>query len=236
MKSRRIFLVLFLAAGLLSGGLFFHRKLFFEAPFSENNPRSDAQVPRQNLAKLIMQESRNSKEELAAGRPSLSLSPVEQKKWESFLEILQSKNDNDPRVDKDLLNLSEPFKQALRDYYQNLPMEKRNERGFIAFLISRQVGSENDVFFLKSILKEKPCLSMADCNTQGFQDPHHASTDNVSLNYPQLVVLYELENKLKTDVNLSLPQRQWMLEILQSGSYFPAGIVSSRAHEALQRF
>ena len=218
------------------GGLFFYQRPSFESGSIETNSGKESSFPYQDSSNAKTQESVYAQEKFVFTQPSIHLAPADRKKWDTFQEILKSKNDNDPRVDQILFNLSESFKLALRDYYQNLPMEKRNERGFIAFLVSRQLSSENDVSFLKSILNEKPCLSMSDCNTQGFQDPHHASTDNVSLNYPQLVVLYEIENKLKLESSLSSIQRQWLRDIIQSGINFPAGIVSSRAHEAMQKF
>jgi hypothetical protein len=88
------------------------------------------------------------------------------------------------------------------NYYRNLVPEKRNERGLVSFLIAREMNSAEDFDFLREVMAEEPCLSMQDCKVLSPKDPHLGSVDEVSLNYPQLVVLYQLEGRLQKDPQL----------------------------------
>lgn len=118
-------------------------------------------------------------------------------------EILSSRNDNDPRLDKEFLNLSEKTKELFRDKYNQLPAEKRNERGTIVFLLGKNLTSASDFQFLESVLKEPPCYNLEDCSrSSGTSDPHSEGMGSeITLAYPQVVSLKVIENYLKDKNN-----------------------------------
>ncbi len=124
--------------------------------------------------------------------------------------ILKAKNDNDPRLDRELRVLSEGAKEIIRGRYAKFPTERRNERGTIVFLLGRNLTSESDFQFLHSVLSEAPCLSLADCKAElpgstASENLHHDLGTGVTLAYPQLVALKSIENYLagsrQTDSN-----------------------------------
>jgi hypothetical protein len=102
-------------------------------------------------------------------------------------EILASKNDNDPRLDRDFSGLSDEEKDAFRRRYDSLPLESRNERGTIVFLLGRNLATDDDWRFFRRVVDEAPCLSLADCSKSsgGASEPG----DDVTLAYPALVAL-----------------------------------------------
>lgn len=117
-------------------------------------------------------------------------------------ELLKSHNDNDPRMDRELLVLSETAKAMFREKYRSLPAEKRNDRGTIVFLIGRNLSTAQDFAFLDEVIKETPCLSLDDCTKaetggQNRENDEHQGGFAVSLAYPQLVALHSLEGYLK---------------------------------------
>jgi hypothetical protein len=114
-------------------------------------------------------------------------------------EIFVSKNDNDPRLDTDLRVLDENAKAAFRTKYRSLPMERRNERGTIVFLLGRNLKTADDYAFLKEVLSEAPCLSMQDCTSPldgalTSNDEHQGSALSILLVYPQLTALKAIKN------------------------------------------
>lgn len=115
-------------------------------------------------------------------------------------EILASKNDNDPRLDRDFRNLSPGAKAALRGEYHALAPEDRNGRGTVVFLLGREIAEASDVEFMREVLSEAPCLSPTDCSADlrapGGADSHQISGMEVSLAYPQLVALKSIEGFL----------------------------------------
>lgn len=122
-----------------------------------------------------------------------------QKKVSTLKEILASKNDNDPRMDTELKNLSNEDKDALVDMYNDLKPERLNDKGTIAFLIGREMTRPEDAEFLKNILSEEPCLSLENCGvTNAGNDPHMDSVNNVTLSYPQIVALNRIKNFVET--------------------------------------
>ena len=102
-------------------------------------------------------------------------------------EILASRNDNDPRLDRDFLALTSRTKSAFRDKYRALPPERRNERGIIVYLLGKNLSAPEDWEFLRVVAGEEPCLSLADCAKapEGESGPG----DAVTLAYPSLVAL-----------------------------------------------
>lgn len=152
---------------------------------SEENPAESQPAPASSVA-----EARS---ETALDRILAALPPADRRKLTILDEVLRSKNDNDPRLDTELKDLSPEMKRALRQYYATFQPEKRNELGTIAFLTARSMSSRKDVEFLKSIVMEKPCRSLADCSRDppppSAEELHVAGITETTLNYPQLTVL-----------------------------------------------
>jgi hypothetical protein len=121
-----------------------------------------------------------------SGRPK-RLSSAAEARLRELDEILASKNDNDPRLDRDFSGLSAEEKGAFRRRYDSLPLESRNERGTIVFLLGRSLATDEDWAFLRRVVDEPPCLSLADCArpSLGASGPG----DDVTLAYPALVAL-----------------------------------------------
>ncbi|MBI5881892.1 MAG: hypothetical protein HZB91_02160 [Elusimicrobia bacterium] len=109
--------------------------------------------------------------------------------------ILLSRNDNDPRLDKDFNELSPGAKALFRGMYGKLPPERRNERGTIVYLLGRNLASAEDWAFLASVAGEPPCLSLADCSKDAPAAEEHLG-DEVTLAYPSLVALKSAEAAL----------------------------------------
>lgn len=101
-------------------------------------------------------------------------------------DILVSRNDNDPRLDRDFQGLSAETKQRFRLRYRQLAPERRNERGTIVYLLGLNLGSAADWDFLREVVSEPPCLSLADCSRPGAASE---MGDEVTLAYPALVAL-----------------------------------------------
>lgn len=127
----------------------------------------------------------------------VQLQPEDQKKIAVLDEILKSRNDNDPRLDSELKNLSGEVHRALIAKYNSMIPEDRNGRGTIAFLIARDLKSTDDLDFLQKIFQENPCLSMGDCRrVDADGDAHEVGGNETSVNYPQLATLYQLDGQL----------------------------------------
>ena len=180
---------------------------------------------------------------LATPLPSVSLDtlkPEEKAKIQVLSEIFQSKNDNDPRMDQVLKNLSEPVKAALQKQYLDTKAEMRNERGTIAFLIGRELrdgrGSKADVQFLKNVLMEKPCLSLNDCskpsNSQSAEEQHLEGIHETTAHYPQLMDLRYLKQSLESG-NLSPELRAEVISALEAARNSPNARVAQEAQAIL---
>lgn len=168
------------------------------------------------------------------------LKPEEKAQLQVLSEIFQSKNDNDPRMDQVLKNLSEPVKAALQKQYQDTKAEMRNERGTIAFLIGRELrdgrGSKTDVQFLKNVLMEKPCLSLMDCskpsNSQSVEEQHLEGIHETTAHYPQLMDLRYLKQSLEGG-NLSSELRAEVILTLEAARNSPNARVAQEAQAIL---
>ncbi len=132
--------------------------------------------------------------------PVQGLSSEETRKLSILSEIIASKNDNDQRFDTELRNFSPEAKHAMVRKYAEVRTEKRNERGTYVFLIGREIKDEADVGFLKSVLMEKPCLSLENCDRapegQGGDEEHLGAINETTANYPQLVAIRAIRHKL----------------------------------------
>lgn len=164
---------------------------------------------------------------------SVSISSEEVQKVALLQEILTSKNDNDPRLDKEFLNLSEKTKALFRDKYSQLPLEKRNERGTIVFLLGKNLTSESDFQFLESVLKEPPCYNLEDCSrSTGTADPHSEGMGSeITLAYPQVVSLKVIENYLKDKTN---KHTDLATRAVETATTSPVKVVSSMADKMMQ--
>lgn len=166
------------------------------------------------------------------------LSPGEQKQWQVFQEILKSRNDNDPRLDKELSQLSVELHQLLKEKYSQLPAESRNERGLITFLVARDLKGAEDLEFLKAVYEEAPCLSLENCGVRSNSDPHLSGIDQNSMNYPQLAALYQLEKQL--DKNPTFFQdsaiKDRLRALLTQAKQFGVPVVRTKAEEVASKF
>jgi len=114
-------------------------------------------------------------------------------------EILESRDDNDPRLDSEFARLSTRARERMRARYLSLPREARNERGTVVYLLGRDPSLE-DWDFLTRVVSEPPCLSLADCAKAPERDePHPAMGDEVTLAYPALVALRQAGRALERD-------------------------------------
>jgi hypothetical protein len=155
-------------------------------------------------------------------------------------EILESKNDNDPRMDRLLRDLSEPMKKELHQKYSRIQPEKRNERGTVVFLIGREIaegrGSTADLQFFKQVLLEKPCLSLEDCSKSptghGPDEQHLEAIHETTIQYPQLMAIRYLKIALNQGA-LSPVMKEAVLAILESARQSPNERVVSEATATL---
>lgn len=169
------------------------------------------------------------------------LNQNDQAKLTVFKEILISRNDNDPRLDQVFKHNSKELKEVLQKIYQKLPMESRNERGTIAYLIARDIQTEEDVQFLEGVFKEDPCLSLEDCKTISNDDPHFSGINQTSANYPQQVVLYQLDHfDQQLTANPSLRQnsniRNAIENLLRTAALFPVPLIREKAEKLQKKF
>lgn len=129
-------------------------------------------------------------------------------------EVLASRNDNDPRLDTAFDGLSLAEKASFRRRYEELPRERRNERGTIVYLLGRNLAVPEDWAFLRKVVAEPPCLSLSDCSKKGPEAPEPG--DEVTLAYPALVALRQAA--------LKLPEPQARL-VLDDGARSPVPAV-----------
>lgn len=107
--------------------------------------------------------------------------------------VLAAKDDNAPRLDRDFDALSEAAKAAFRRRYAELPREALNERGTVVYLLGRNMKTAADWEFLRAVVAEAPCRSLADC---AREDAAGGSGDEVTLAYPALVALKRAHREL----------------------------------------
>jgi len=137
---------------------------------------------------------------------------------ETLEEIFRSRNDNDPRLDRDFNSLSPEAKSLLREKYAALPRERRNERGTIVYLIGRNPSAPEDWSFLREAAAEPPCLSLADCSKSGTAEAEHG--DEVTLAYPALVALKQAQRALEAGASAA-PARS----VIEAGKTSKAPVV-----------
>ncbi len=154
-------------------------------------------------------------------------------------EVLTSRNDNDPRLDRELKTLNPSARSAFRTRYQTLPKEDRNGRGTVVFLLGRNLETLEDLGFLEDVLNEAPCFSLDDCvrDTKAAvgDDAHHDSTIEITLAYPQLAALSALEIFLKSESagQKKSPERDKAIQDLETASRSPIPRIANKAAEIL---
>lgn len=148
--------------------------------------------------------------------------------------ILDSKNDNDSRLDTELRSLDDEAKNAFRSKYRTLPDEDRNGRGTIVFLVGRNLNDASDFEFLDEVLKERPCLSLADCRKNSgnaySEEFHHEGPTEVTLAYPQMVVLESARKYLQSKG----PLEAYACRTLEKAAQSSNELVARKA-EAIQK-
>ncbi|AZZ36012.1 hypothetical protein CIK05_04135 [Bdellovibrio sp. qaytius] len=167
-----------------------------------------------------------------------TLTEPEQKLWITLEEILKSKNDSDARV-KELKNLTPAFHKALIEKYNTLKMEDRNGRGFIVFLVAKDLKSAEDLDFLQKVYQEAPCMNLENCNGSSVEDnPHNAGIDQTTLVYPQLVALYQIEKQLDShpEILKDPALRAGIFATLKQAEAFPVPSVHDRAEKIRQKY
>lgn len=153
-----------------------------------------------------------------------------QKKLDILKEILESKNDNDPRLDSEFRDLDPATKSRLREFYKELPEEKLNSRGTVVFLLGRNIRTSEDAQFMNSVLRQAPCLSLASCGTPGEADPE--SSSDVTLAYPQIVATVGL---VKGWRSITDPMRRAeLLQSLKAAAAAPNPALARSARAALE--
>lgn len=171
---------------------------------------------------------------MAQEAPSEPMTETTQRKISTLKEILATKNDNDPRMDTDLKNLSNEDKDALVRMYQDLKSESLNDKGTIVFLIGRDMNRPEDAEFLKSVLSEEPCLSFDNCGVTNPQtDPHMDAVNDVSLNYPQIVALNRMKTYLASQNidNVNPTILNHLMDAVKIGQTSKVGTVQARSNE-----
>lgn len=151
-------------------------------------------------------------------------------------EVLTSKNDNDPRLDKEFNNLSPEIKGLFREKYANLPAEKRNERGTIVFLLGRNLKDTEDFRFLETVVSEPPCYNLADCKSspEGSTDAAHAGMgEEITLAYPQIVSIKAMEKYLGSSEKIHMALA---IRVLETAKTSPVRVVSAMASDKLSAF
>lgn len=153
-------------------------------------------------------------------------------------EIINSKNDNDPRLDSELRVLSEEAKVALRTYYLSRPEEDRNGKGTVLFVLGRNLKNPEDVRFMADALKETPCRSLADCTSEAavidHRESQHDTSPEVTLAYPKIVTLAMFEKELNNP-HLTPQMQESILEAVQQSLKSEEPIVKKRAAAILDR-
>lgn len=150
--------------------------------------------------------------------------------WHLVQQILASHNDNDPRLDKELRVLDAATKARFRAEYKKIPPEKRNDRGTLVFLLGRNITEAQDLAFMKDVVNESPCLSLADCNhpepSWDAKKEEHQNGMGVTLAYPQLVALQSLLN-LAGNSNAAL--KEGALDVVSAAKHSSQLLVSRMA-------
>lgn len=159
------------------------------------------------------------------------------KQLEILKEILASRNDNDPRLDRDFKTLSPEAKRLFRQEYRRIPPERRNERGTIVYLLGRNPLSPEDWAFFRDVVSEPPCLSLANCARKMSRGEQHGMLGlEVTLAYPQLVALKQVERAIEEARRTGGQSSGEALRVIKSAANSQAPVVAKMAAELARRF
>lgn len=244
MQTKNISIILFL--GLLIGALFFlkHQNDSIKSTNPEQTDSAikslDPSASQKSIMSADIETSKNpvvDSSSLQTANEEQNLSLIEKKQLNTIEEIMSAKNDNDSRIDSELKNLSFRLKTFLIQKYKKLKPEMLNEKGFIAFLISREAHTPEDLDLLMTVIEEPPCLSLSDCAVAEKQvDPHHSGSDNITLQYPQMSTLYQIEQTLKKTNFLTPQMKNEYKNFLIKASNHPVETVSNKAKEIIKKY
>ena len=234
---------------LLLAGLFFYSQktktraeLVIEKPsqldFKQSNHIAELKSPTRDQAAESEVVSKPSSLHSVVLPKAESLQGEDKNKWLIFQSILQSKNDNDRRLDLDLKKMSPAVHEALYEQYESLPDEEHSGKGLIAYLVARDLETTKDIQFLQKIYQEKPCLSLADCKTLGADDAHLSSVEQTTLIYKQMSALYVIEQQLATEPQRlnNASYRNGIIQILIQAESFPVATVQEKARAIRTKF
>ena len=202
--------------------------------FANGNKLEDSDVPEKKALSAVETEAAKVSDEQIAAK----LSGEDLKSYQLFEAILKSKNDNDPRLDQDLKHQSQAVRNAMIEKYTQLAPEDKNERGLIAYMISRDVQSPEDLQFMKSVFDQPPCLSLADCKSTAPADPHFSTLNQTTLIYDQKVVLFQIEKNLTEHPEyLKDPvKREGFVAALRQAESYAVPSIQQKAQEIRSRF
>jgi hypothetical protein len=157
-----------------------------------------------------------------------------QGKLKTLAEIMGSKNDNDPRLDTDLKNLTEQDKVALKDFYSDLKLESLNERGTVVFLMGRSIQGPEDLDYMKDVLAEDPCMSLDNCTSKNVaKDTHLDSMDETTMSYPQQIALESISRytQSRTMAELSANDKLHLIQAIQEAKRSPIYTIQRKADD-----
>jgi hypothetical protein len=213
----------------ISGGFIWklYQEQLVKPPETENRETAVKAISILNVEKNSLQDARATPPSSTSSEKALA-----EKKLEILNEIFKSKNDNDPRMDQDLKNLSTVDKVVLKEKYNQLPVESRNERGTIIFLLGRNINANEDLSFLDQVFSESKCMSLENCTKTSDESnsSEHTGSTETTLAYPQIVALKALENYLAQN-----PQSAAGLEALKKASKSPIPLIAQMSARIAQR-
>ena len=159
-------------------------------------------------------------------------------KLKTLEEIMRSRNDNDPRLDRDFNALSPEAKRLFRKKYREIPAERRNERGTIVYLLGGgNLRAAEDWAFLREVAAEPPCLSLSDCSRKPKPGGgEEAAGDEVTLAYPSLVALKQAERALEAAAEAPGPAEKEAMSVIEAGKNSRTRAVARLAERIGKRF
>jgi len=240
LPHRKVLITIGLGIALLLAGLFLFKSYNKDAsaPHGLQKPSQMTFTQGNRFSEDFNATPDTPEESAVVSAEAPALADDEKAAWQALEEILNSKNDNDPRLDKQLSQLSPEFHKAIFSKYESLKPEDRNGRGTLVFLVARDLKDTADIEFLQKVYEENPCLNMRDCSAQPDEDPQDSGFQQTSLNYPQLAGLYQIDAALsKRPSLLNNPQiRAGIYSLLKTAENFPAPQVHAKAQQIREKY
>lgn len=200
----------------------------------------DLSMPRSRTSGLALDGRRGASaaDRMSSAGPSASAAPATAGDPLRILdEIMRSGDDNDPRLDSAFNALSVEDKRALRARFRALPPENLNGRGTIVYLLGRNLASAEDWAFLREVVAQPPCLSLARCAETAVGGGAEGAGDEVTLAYPALVALKQAERVLRREVAGpgAAEARRGAVSVVKAAELSRAAIVARKAAELAAR-